>query len=208
MIAQVQQLKILLEHPRTKWAALFALCSVLTSPKAVIELLLILGIKLPIYGLMGIIKTLMPWPFLKDVSEDVVLITGGASGIGKLMAQRFAALGSRVVIMDVDPNTLSQALASIQTHAVDPERISSECQDITNRQGVYEVIERISKTIDDVSILINNAGIVTGKKLLECEDRLMDKTVQVNTVAHFWTVRIICSFSTHTFFQNQYTNFH
>ena len=190
MIDQAQ-LKWLLEHPRTKWAALLALFSVLTSPKAVVELLIILGVKWPLHALSGFLKTVMPWPFMKDVSDDVVLITGGASGIGKLMAQRFATLGSHVIIVDVDPSTLSKALANIQAYAVDPDRIHSVCQDITKRQEVYDAMAKISNTIGDVTILINNAGIVTGKKLLECEDRLMDKTFQVNTVAHFWTVKAV-----------------
>ena len=37
-----------------------------------------------------------------------------------------------------------------------------------------------------MTILINNAGIVTGKKFLESPDALIEKTVQVNSMAHFW----------------------
>lgn len=37
-----------------------------------------------------------------------------------------------------------------------------------------------------VSILINNAGIVTGKKFMETADELIIKTMEVNTMAHFW----------------------
>ena len=45
---------------------------------------------------------------------------------------------------------------------------------------------QVKSDIGDVDILINNAGIVTGKKLLECSDTLIEKTFAVNTVAHFW----------------------
>jgi all-trans-retinol dehydrogenase (NAD+) len=37
-----------------------------------------------------------------------------------------------------------------------------------------------------VNILINNAGIVTGRKFLESSDTAIEKTFQVNTLAHFW----------------------
>ena len=40
--------------------------------------------------------------------------------------------------------------------------------------------------VGSVDILINNAGIVTGRKILDCSDALMKKTMDVNAVAHFW----------------------
>ena len=46
--------------------------------------------------------------------------------------------------------------------------------------------------VGDVDILVNNAGIVTGKKFLSCPDHLIQKTMEVNTMAHFW-VCITCS---------------
>jgi all-trans-retinol dehydrogenase (NAD+) len=41
----------------------------------------------------------------------------------------------------------------------------------------------------DVDILINNAGIVSGKKLLENNPRLMEKTISVNTTSHTYTIK-------------------
>ena len=43
--------------------------------------------------------------------------------------------------------------------------------------------------VGHVTILVNNAGIVTGKTLMECPDELMRKTFDVNVVAHFWTLK-------------------
>lgn len=44
----------------------------------------------------------------------------------------------------------------------------------------------MKKDIGEVDILINNAGIVTGKKFLDCSDHMIQKTFEVNTIAHFW----------------------
>ena len=44
----------------------------------------------------------------------------------------------------------------------------------------------MKKDVGDVDILVNNAGIVTGKTFLNCPDQLMQKTMDVNTNAHFW----------------------
>jgi len=47
-------------------------------------------------------------------------------------------------------------------------------------------ILQVKSEIGDVDILINNAGIVTGKPLLECKDELMIKTMEVNAISHYW----------------------
>lgn len=55
----------------------------------------------------------------------------------------------------------------------------------------------------DVSILVNNAGIVTGKKFIEAPDSLIEKTMEVNTMAHFWVsqrTELLSLFFMKTFF--------
>lgn len=48
---------------------------------------------------------------------------------------------------------------------------------------------QVKRDVGEVDILVNNAGIVTGKKFLDCPDHMIQKTFEVNTIAHFW-VRI------------------
>lgn len=45
---------------------------------------------------------------------------------------------------------------------------------------------QVKREVGDVSILVNNAGIVTGKKFMDAPDSLIEKTMEVNTMAHFW----------------------
>ena len=44
----------------------------------------------------------------------------------------------------------------------------------------------MKQEVGDVTVLINNAGIVTGKKLLDCADDKVEQAFRVNTMAHFW----------------------
>ena len=44
----------------------------------------------------------------------------------------------------------------------------------------------MKKEVGDVTVLVNNAGIVTGKKFFDSPDNMVDLTFKVNTVAHFW----------------------
>ena len=50
----------------------------------------------------------------------------------------------------------------------------------------YCIPSQVKDDIGDVDILINNAGIVTGRNFLECDDEKIIKTMDVNTMAHFW----------------------
>lgn len=58
--------------------------------------------------------------------------------------------------------------------------------DLSNREHIYETADRVKKDVGDIDILINNAGIVSGKKLFDCPDDLMEKTLAVNTSALFF----------------------
>lgn len=48
------------------------------------------------------------------------------------------------------------------------------------------VLLKVKKDGGSVTILVNNAGIVTGKKFLQCPDGLIEKSMDVNVMAHFW----------------------
>lgn len=125
----------------------------------------------------------------KDVSNDTVLITGGASGLGRLMAIRFAKLGAKVIIWDLNLAGLEETAKMIEELRSKRENVG-KCHyyqvDISNRFNVYAAADRIKQEIGTVTILVNNAGIVTGKRFLECEDEKIIKTFDVNALAHFW----------------------
>ncbi|KAE9418565.1 hypothetical protein Angca_009868, partial [Angiostrongylus cantonensis] len=61
--------------------------------------------------------------------------------------------------------------------------------DLSKREQIYEMAERVKAEVGKVDILINNAGIVTGKKIFDCPDELMELTMAVNTHALFYTTK-------------------
>lgn len=123
----------------------------------------------------------------KDVSKDLVLVTGAASGIGKLVAQKFSELGSRVILWDVNKDAVEAAAREIKA-ATNNDTFAFQI-DLRNREAVYALADRVKKEIGDVDVLVNNAGIVTGKKVLEAPDKSMEDTMNVNATAHFWTIK-------------------
>ena len=64
--------------------------------------------------------------------------------------------------------------------------------DCSKRQEVYEAASRVEQEVGVVSVLVNNAGIVTGKLLLEAKDEKIEKTFAVNTLAHYWVCVCVC----------------
>lgn len=54
---------------------------------------------------------------------------------------------------------------------------------------VYGTAEKVRRDVGKVDILMNNAGIVSGKVFLDCTDEDLRRTIEVNILAHFWTVK-------------------
>ncbi|NXB32834.1 RDHE2 dehydrogenase, partial [Eulacestoma nigropectus] len=123
----------------------------------------------------------------KNVSGEIVLITGGGSGIGRLLAVKFASLGATLVLWDINQEGLNYTVRLAKENGAG--RVHSYICDCSKKQDVYRVADQVKKEVGDVSILINNAGIVIGKKFLDSPDSLLEKTMEVNTMAHFWTYK-------------------
>jgi len=122
-----------------------------------------------------------------EVAGKTVLITGGASGIGRRTALQLAQLGARLVVWDINAENLESVLAELRT-AGPAEPYGYLC-DVANRAEVYEVASRVASQVGRVDVLINNAGIVSGKPFLELPDEKIEATFRINTMALFWTAK-------------------
>jgi all-trans-retinol dehydrogenase (NAD+) len=116
-----------------------------------------------------------------------VLITGSASGIGRLMAQKIAARGGKVILWDIDRAGLEALCDQLERWGY---RAAAYHQcDLSDREEIEESARRVLAEQGDVDILINNAGIVSGKPLLELSDEAIRRTFDINTLALFRTTR-------------------
>jgi all-trans-retinol dehydrogenase (NAD+) len=122
----------------------------------------------------------------KNVKGQKVLITGSGSGLGRLMALRFAALGSELVLWDINAEGNEETAKHVRAHGA---KVACYTVDLSDREKIYETANKVKVEVGDVDILINNAGIVTGKKFMKSADALIEKTMQVNTMALFWTTK-------------------
>jgi all-trans-retinol dehydrogenase (NAD+) len=123
---------------------------------------------------------------MTDINGKRALITGAASGIGRLLATQLATAGARLVLWDIDAEGLAKVQAELGAagHAAD----IYVC-DLTRREEISAVAGQTLAQSGPIDILINNAGVVSGKNLLDISDAEIERTFQVNTLALFWTVR-------------------
>ncbi|CAF2373050.1 unnamed protein product [Rotaria sp. Silwood2] len=125
---------------------------------------------------------------LKDLSSEIILITGAASGIGKGVAQRLARFGCTLILWDVD-NENNHRVAEELNNATNSKRIHAMKCDLTQKENIYECAKKVQETIGQVTMVINNAGIVSGKHFLDCSDASIQRTFDVNIMAHFWILK-------------------
>lgn len=120
-------------------------------------------------------------------ADKNVLITGSASGIGRLMAQKIAARGANVILWDLNLAGLEELSDQLQQWGY---RVATYHQcDLSDREEIADTAQRVLAEHGVVDILINNAGIVSGKPLLELSDEAIERTFDVNALSLFWTTR-------------------
>ena len=131
---------------------------------------------------------------MTTISNKHVLITGGASGLGRLLALRCAELGATVTVWDLNAAGAEAvaAEANAVAAAADPRgagTVHSFACDVGDREQVYARADELRAHVGPVDILINNAGVVSGRPLLELPDERIELTFKVNTLALFWTTK-------------------
>jgi all-trans-retinol dehydrogenase (NAD+) len=118
---------------------------------------------------------------MTQIKNRCVLITGGASGIGKLIAKRcLEQRAYKVILWDINEVNLLKTKSQFANLGYD---VDIEIVDVSS----LEDIERAAKIAKDmyttIDILFNNAGIVVGKPFAEHSHREITKTININTSA-------------------------
>ncbi|KAJ2945691.1 hypothetical protein O0L34_g529 [Tuta absoluta] len=140
------------------------------------------------YILESMFWTLVPNAIrpMKSLNGEVVLVTGGAGGVGRQLALKLARLGAKVVVWDISKEGLQKTSEDVIAEGYS---IASYVVDLANRNAVYAAAEKVKKEVGKVDILINNAGTVFGETLLDLSDSAIETTYKVNILSHYWTVR-------------------
>ncbi|KAH7955200.1 hypothetical protein HPB49_025468 [Dermacentor silvarum] len=143
-----------------------------------------LFVRLALASAETLYRALVPKP-RKDVSSSVVVVTGAARGLGREIARSFANLGAKVVLLDIDQARNNELAKTIR--ASGGKGFSFTC-DVTDEDQVKNIAQKIGRLIGDVDILVNNAGIAQAMPILNMNPSQVRRTMEVNTLSHFWEV--------------------
>lgn len=120
------------------------------------------------------------------LSGSTVLITGAASGIGRGLAREAATRGAQVVLWDISADGLDRVAAELEANGVVP---MTAVVDVGESAAVTAAADQVLAQVGSVDVLINNAGVVSGKPLLELSSSDIERTIRVNALSNFWTTK-------------------
>ena len=122
---------------------------------------------------------------MSSIKEKTILITGGASGIGRLLGRKLLNEGAnRLIIWDVDEAKLSETTRELKTDGFE---VHSYVVDISSVNNVIATAVKVREDVGNIDILINNAGVVVRKEFVKHTHNDIDTTINVNTLAMMHT---------------------
>jgi NAD(P)-dependent dehydrogenase (short-subunit alcohol dehydrogenase family) len=118
-----------------------------------------------------------------ELKDKVVVVTGGASGIGRALSRRFAAEGARgVVVADVNASDATAVADEIGGLAVST--------DVSVEADIVALVEKTTKAFGPVDLFCSNAGIGVGGGI-DAPDEDWDRIWRVNFMAHVYAARAV-----------------
>ncbi|XP_026320061.1 epidermal retinol dehydrogenase 2-like [Hyposmocoma kahamanoa] len=144
---------------------------------------IILDLKM-MFSLIKAIFEVFVLPKLKSVENEIILITGTGHGMGREVALRLGRLGGKVICVDINKKGNQETVDLIRKESGKAYRY--EC-DVTNREAVLELKEKVCREVGEVTMLINNAGIMPCKPFLAHSAAEIRAVFELNIIAHHWT---------------------
>ncbi|XP_015270033.1 PREDICTED: 17-beta-hydroxysteroid dehydrogenase 13-like [Gekko japonicus] len=122
----------------------------------------------------------------KSLSGEIVLITGAAHGLGRGTAYAFSKHGCKLVLWDINKRGVEETADQCRKLGAVVHTYVVNCQ---KREEIYRTADEVKKDVGDISILINNAGVITTGHLLSVTDEQIQSMFDVNVFAQYWTVK-------------------
>jgi len=117
--------------------------------------------------------------------NKVVMVTGGAAGIGRITAENFAKEGARVAICDVNPEAGKEAVKALGPAA------SFEQVDVSSSTAVSNWVKAVFNKYGQIDVLVNNAGITRDGLIMRMKEEDWDAVINVNLKSAFNCIKAV-----------------
>lgn len=115
---------------------------------------------------------------MTKIANRTVLITGGAAGIGKMLAERcLEQRAYKVILWDINERSLLETKEEFAKRNFD---VYTDVVDVADVNDIKRAAAKVKQELGTVDILFNNAGIVVGKSFKEHSHRDISKTININ----------------------------
>lgn len=119
---------------------------------------------------------------MKSLKGELALVTGAAMGMGRSVSRLLLEEGCDVAMVDINGKELTKNVKQLKA--------KSNCKvyicDVSKRDAVYRLQKKVKQEMGDVTILVNNAGVVRVGDFLHLDDKAIDWIVDVNLKSIFW----------------------
>lgn len=116
------------------------------------------------------------------------LITGAASGMGRIYAQRLAEMGYNLILIDINETNLSETERIVKEKSGHGLKVLSLVQDLSVKEAADNIYEKVSAAGCEVEVLVNNAGIMYCQAI----HATSEKTLSLIMMVHMYTPLMIC----------------
>lgn len=125
------------------------------------------------------------------MKNKVVLVTGGAAGIGKATARAFLQEGAKVWIWDINEDAMQEV-----TKAWHGEGFTADYNvvDVSDFEAVTLAVEKIIAKDGQIDVLVNNAGITMDRSLLKMDPQVWQKVIDINLTGVFNCTRVVAEY--------------
>lgn len=124
---------------------------------------------------------------MKSIKDKVCVVTGAARSIGLGVAERYAELGAKVAMIDINPEVLDRAKEMQETG----KNVKGYILNITDQRAVFECFENFQSEWGNVFALVNNAGVVSQNPIETVTPGEWDKMMTVNVYGAFYCIQAV-----------------
>jgi 3-oxoacyl-[acyl-carrier protein] reductase len=119
-----------------------------------------------------------------DFANKTVVVTGAARGIGRSIAESFAALKANVVICDLDQQQVEAAAAEIGANAVGIKA------NVTSVADLEQLFDKVVEKFGRIDVLVNNAGITRDTLMIRMNEKDWDTVLDINLKGSFLATKL------------------
>ena len=119
----------------------------------------------------------------ETLKDKVVVVTGGAGGIGRAICERFAGVGAKVVVNDISDDGTNEVVDAINASGG---TAMAGIADVSDSTAVGTMINAVMAEHGRIDVLVNNAGLISPMlHFFEADEAWWRRIIDVNLTGHF-----------------------